>query len=88
MRGAAANHAIQLGATITEVCKMSRWAMVAFVQAKGYDYLRSHHASTAAISAAMMLDVANVYVQQSNNNTMSIEVNASKFKRRVKSRAK
>ena len=88
MRGAAANHAIQLGATITEVCKMSRWAMVAFVQAKGYDYLRSHHASTAAISAAMMLDAASVYNRQSNSNTMSIDEKSSKFKRRVKLRVK
>jgi hypothetical protein len=70
MRGAAANHAILLGTTITEVCKMSRWAMVSFVRAKGYDYLRSNHASTAAISAAMMLDAAHVYDRKSNSNTL------------------
>ena len=87
MRGAAANHAIQLGATITEVCKMSRWTMASFVQAKGYDYLRSHHASTAAISAAMMLDATRVYDRQSNSNSVSSEPSPTKFKRRVKLKA-
>jgi hypothetical protein len=57
MRGAAANHSLRLGATVTEVCRMARWQMAAFVRAKGYDYTRSRLADTAGISAAMMLNI-------------------------------
>ena len=86
MRGAAANHAIQLGATITEVCKMSRWALVSFVRAKGYDYLRSNHASTAAISAAMMLDAANIYNRPTNSNSLNAPQTSKMSKKRARAK--
>ena len=73
MRGAAANHSLRLGATVTEVCRMARWQMAAFVRAKGYDYTRSRLADTAGISAAMMLNILLERIGTSTHKELAAE---------------
>jgi hypothetical protein len=58
MRGAAAEHAFQMGATIKDVCELARWQAEAFVKHKGYDYLRRNHAGSTRFATAMMANLS------------------------------
>ena len=57
MRGAAAMHALKLGATLTELCSLARWSVGAFIKNKGHDYTRQHLKPTAHISTSLMVAV-------------------------------
>jgi hypothetical protein len=58
MRGAAAEHAFQMGATIKDVCELARWQAEAFVKHKGYDYLRRNHSGSTRFATAMMANLS------------------------------